>query len=330
MASAIRALRRLQIGKEAVRGTGLAATVKIPGDITYTEEIDKYFANYPRGVRAPVTKGGVAVRNGAMVRIEQDLSFEDALLIFYAGLNGAPTKAGIGPFEYTFDPGLAVIEAVDSLTVEYAEGDGAADHVAGEFNFGFVPRFSFNWAFNEIATCSWEIVGRKPTDGAVTGALSEHVGREEIPSNLFTVDMDDTWAGLGGTQLTSVVRSGTLEIETGLTPKATIDGRTTLDMIGINSGEMTGRLSLVVELDAVWETERAHWRANDLRFIRLSAISGTKLFRVDLACKYTSPPAFTDSGDGHTLMTMEAELEYDPTGTMALETKVDIDTEIYA
>ncbi len=329
MATSLRALRRLQVGLEAALGTPVPATSKIPGDITFTEELDKYYANYPRGVRAPVTKGGIPVRKGAMVRVEQDLSFEDLLVPLQAGLGGK-VRTGLGPYVYTFTPALGAVTDVEGFTVEYAEGDGVADHVTTEFSHAFCPRMSFNWAFNEIATCSWELVGRVASDAAVTAALTEHTDREEIESNSLSVFLNDSWATLGNSQLLTIVRSGTLEIETGLTPKSTIDGRSDLDLTGINSGELTGRLSLVGELDATWETERAHWRSNDLRFIQLSVTSGTKVLTLSLACKFTSPPAFTDSGDGHTLMTMEAEIEYDPTGARAVEAVVTVDSALYA
>lgn len=162
------------------------------------------------------------------------------------------------------------------------------------------------------------LFGRAEQSSTMTAALTPVTGRSPIASNLFKLWIDDTWAGLGTTQKTAFLRAADLSITTGLQPDYTLDGRTDLDFTQIMAQMLTGTLSLTAEHNGDAATEIGKWRSGALRFVRLAATDGAKIVQFNAAMKYASPPSFSQDA-GIELVTLDLELEYDPTGARAFE-----------
>ena len=315
MATAIYPLRKFQAGFETTPGTAVAATAQLVGAASYTPEIEREFEAFPRGVRAPVTGGGIAKSKGSLFSFSGNLSYEEILYPLASGLK-APAISGIGPYVHLFDQSLTTIVAPKALTLEYVIEDGTTKHFQREAAYCTTRSFEVGIAFNELATVSFELFGRAEQTSTMTAALTPVTGRKLIPSNLFTIAIDDTWAGLGGTAKSTLIRAATLKITTGLEPDYTLDGRTDLDFTGLRYGMVDGALSMTLEHNADAATEIDKWRTGALRFVRLKATDGTKIVQFDMAAKYLSPPSFSEDA-GIEIATMELGLEYDATGAKA-------------
>lgn len=331
MATAIRPLQRFQIGIETTPGTPVAATVKIPGDHTWTHNRERYFANFPRGVRAPVTQGGKPIAAGLVHQVNTDLSYEDILYPLTSGILGLKGgSTGAGPYVHTFTPVLTGDPAVDTLTLEYVESDGAANHVGMEADYAFCTQFGLQLTYDQIAMLNYQLAAHEPADASPTADPGESADREEIASNDFSLYIDTTGAGIGSTQVSSIIRSLSLDVDTGLRPRRTIDG--TLNHTGIRWGSITGRASMTFEMDAVAagliNAYEAAFKSNK-RFIRLSSGSGTKALQFDFCLKLISAPQYAEF-EGDVIVTLDGELEYDATWAKVFEAIVTTDTDLIA
>ena len=324
MAAAAYPLRKVQVGHEAVNGTLVVATQQLVGDFTLAEQIDRHFEENPRGVFVPVTAGGIDLRKGALLTGDQELTYEEIMYPLQAGLlkDAVPADlGGPGPYAWTFTPDWATINALNALTFEYVIDDGSTQHYEREFGFAICRSFGIDFAFNEIARLRTEYFGRATQTSTFTAALTPLTGRSPVASNLLTVAIDDSWANLGNTQKSVLVRSATFDVVTGREPDYTLDGRTDLDMVGIRTARAGATLSLVMEHSADAATEIGKWRSGAQRYVQLSVTDGTKIILIDLSCKYMSEPAFTQDEDVE-IATMELGLEWDATASEALDITV--------
>jgi len=249
---------------------------------------------------------------------------------------------------HTFTPVLTGNPGIQTATAEYAMSDGTATAfpfpgatgfpLTAQSAYLFSTGFDITWAFNAIATAQYRYSGRAAAfaPAAVpTPALTVMTGRERIPSNLVRLSMDPTWAGLGTTTLTGVVRSGKLTFVSGIEPDYTTDGRAALDFTQLRWGmDRFFTLQLVLEMDATSAAEIKAWVAQNagggaispnaaaggnvaLRFLRFEVTSPNVLgasarrIRIDNSMIYTKEPVFTQQGRAE-IVTMELKSEYDP------------------
>ena len=328
MATAIYGLRKLQLGFEASAGNIVAATQKLVGAGFLMPEIEEEQEDFPRGVRA-IVDSSIDLRKGVVLTHEGNLTYEEILYPLLTGLDDDAVPAdlgGPGPYAWTMIPVVTGPATPKSVSAEFVVEDGSTDFYEREAAFLLTRSFEIGLAANAPATLSFEMFGRVEATSTKTGALTPITGREVIPSNLFKVYIDDTWAGLGGTQKSGLVREATLGVVTGLEPDHSLDGRADLDHTGFRSGEIAGTFSFTMQHNADAATEVSKWRDSSLRFIRLIADNGLagaaqKIVLIDIAAKYMSMPEFSQE-DSLELLTAEMELRYDPTGARIIETVI--------
>lgn len=326
MATAIYPLNKIQLGIESTKGTLVAATDVIRCDGELIEEQGFYRSQYPQGVRAMAGNLGVLVSKGYTLNVETELTSEEPLWPFETGIIGGISPSGGGNAKtWVYTPELTTgIPTIKTATVEGIRSDGSTNHFAREFGYAMTRSMRFEWAFNEVAKFGWSMFGRASQTSTPTGSLTEYATRKELVSNLLFVYLDTSWAGLGGTQLTGIVRNVTLEVTTGYEPDYTLDGRSDLDLTLHKVGLLTGRLSMLLELDSVGAARFTSYRSNTGQFIRLKntgdAISGggNRTVQIDGAYRWVSPPAMSNDGE-QMLVACELEAYYDPTGTKTME-----------
>lgn len=353
---AIYGLRLLQKGKEATPGTPVAATWQIVGDSVMTPTISRYMSDYPRGVRVPVTGGGTPIGTGCTIVTNTDLSYEEIMYPLMTGMaTGTVTGAGADK-TWTFTPILTGNPTVLTTTSEFALSDGSATAfgfpgatgfpVTMQAPYTFSGGFDITFAFNAITQATYRDIARFPTLAVTpTAALTVLTGRERVPANLWKVYLDTTFAGIGSTQLTGVIRSGKYTFVPGIEPDYTLDGRANLDFTQIRYGmDAYATLQLVMEMDATSAAEIKAWNAQNagggalvpnsasggnvaLRFIRLEATSPNTLgssarrIRLDGAYVYTKEPAFSQQNKSE-LVTLELKTEYDPVSAKSFQAAI--------
>ncbi|HXG36520.1 MAG TPA: hypothetical protein VNL15_06100 [Dehalococcoidia bacterium] len=325
MATSIVPFNKLQVGIESVKGTLVAATRVINGEHRFSEEQDFYRSANAIGVRANVGGAGVITRKGCMLEVASELTAEEILWPLLTGIRGAVTPTGAGADKtWTFTPQLTTaVLTIDSATLEFVRADGVTNHYYGEAGYGMTSSFKIDWAFNEVAKLAWSMFARARQTGTPTAALSPYASREELVSPLLAVYQDTTWAGLGTTQLTGIIRSASFECTTGLAPDYTLDARADKDMVQHKVSSLKATLSLVMEFDATAASRFANYRANDIVFIRLKNTgsvvgAANKTVQIDGAYRFTATPEFSADGE-QVLMTASLESVYDSTSTKTLE-----------
>lgn len=328
MATALYPLRRVQFGIESTAGTLVAATQQMIGEGVYVPEIDREFEEFPRGVRAPVTGGGFAIRRGGRFTFTTNLDYSNAIYFFGAGLLHDAAPTGTGPYTWSYDPNLTAVPASTILpvTLEFAISDGSTVHYQREAGYGVLRSFEITLAFNQPAKVTYEMFFRAEQTSTVTGALTPLAGREQIPSNLFKVFMDNSGGTIGTTQKSTTVREATLNVVTGMEPSYTLDGRADLDFTHISPGMLNATLALTMEHAANAATEIGIWRTGGVQLVRLKADNGAattanRQFQIDLAAKYMEPPAFSQDTMME-IVTMNMGLEYDSTWGYALRAQL--------
>jgi len=268
MPTALQALRRLQLGKETTPGTVAQATVAIPASWEQDEQVNVGKLKGVTGYRIAPANGPIVGR-GFGLAVETELTAEEILWPLLTGL-ASVTPSGSGPaYTWTFAPSLGGHAQVATATAECIKTDGAANHYVAIVPYCFTTKFSIEWNATDLAALKWEMAGRARQNGAPTASINPYASREPLVGGLAKVYLDSSWASLGTTQLSGVVRSGTLEVNTGLVPVQTVDGRADLDFAKHSSGELSASLELVLELDAVGSAQYQRYRDNGTAFIRV-------------------------------------------------------------
>lgn len=323
-AVAIKPFELVQAGREATKGTLVPATRKLVGNGLLKEVVERYFSEYPRGVRASVGDYGSVVMQGVEFEMETELTDNEVLWPLLLGIRGNVTPAGAGADRtWTFTPQLTAEPTIDTATLEFALSDGTTNHIYREAGYCMCSGFEMEWAFNQVAKLRWRGFGRARQTGSPTAALTPYSTREPLVSALTTVYIDATGAGIGGTAVAAIVRSAKHTCETGFTPDWTLDGRADKDMVSHKWGSLKGGLQLVLELNATAATEYANWRAGTKRFIRVkntgSTIgAGNRTVQVDGCYRLRSEPSVSYDGE-YAVLTFDFEAVYDSTWTKILE-----------
>ena len=316
----LRPLSGIQVGLEAAGapGTAVAATVELPFESGgYTPMRTRKLLEEPRGVLADYDD--VLVRQASAVTITQSLDFTHALLALLCGIQaetGTQVTGSATDYEWEFVARQANPQPVRTATFEVFQGDGTVQDYTGEFPYGICTEFTINIpAGEEICTIDSTWVGRAEAIAAPTTGLSLIAAREIIPASLFSVSLDDTWAGLGAGALGGDVRSATLQVNTGITPRYNKAGRAALDMTGIYRGRITGSLQLDMDVDAPSAAIIAAWRSGDRRYARLRA-AGTsdRYFQADSSLRFLADPEILSADGDHSTVALSGMLRVDPTG----------------
>ena len=315
MAIGLTALQRIAAGEEATAGVAIAPSRLLPHIIgtSFTEEIERQRLDEARGVLAYVDD--VVVRRGSMLELQQEFDWDHALLAFLCGLAdvaGVPTSAST-PYVYTMAANPTAPTAKSSATFEVLQSDGTTDHIRRQFSHARPTQIGLEWEQNATTkiTTTWmgtvPVAGTKPTIAATTLA-----SRRVVPVALWTVEIDDSWTALG-TNVATNVRGMSWSLTTGQVPSYHFRGRTGLDLDGWYNGRLDGTVTLTFDVDAAAAAEIAHWRAGDLRYVRLSAtngLSGAALRQVDIdqAVRIVSPPDLLASDGEQATVALEGQL----------------------
>ncbi len=320
---AIEAGTIFQIGKETTRGTAVAATNRLIG---VNLSIDPGTT-----IRRSAHAGGTLVRRGptaitrkfAQIKATGVLSFEQILYYLYMGVKGNVTPTGAGPYTYTFDPNETSDPEPATFTIERrltdVEGTPGNDDI--EVEYCFARSLTVRGAEGEDA--AWEfdadIVGRQVTSTTLTPAIAVP-SVEEILFAKTQLYIDDTWAGLGGTEVTGAqLLDFSLTFATGLSPHFGADGNLYFNrytMAGPPGREHGATLDLTLLCDTRMATERTKAQAKATRFVRLKATgSSSRQVTLDMAVEHESGDiASVDARDGLHIVSMHLVPVYDATG----------------
>jgi len=303
MASGLKALRQLQIGKESTKGTAVAATAVLLGQLSMKESPTIYRPPEHRGQLAEFSRS-VKVANLAELTYEGDATFEQILYLLHMGVAGnvSPTGPGTdGEYTWTFTPAMTSAGTFDSFTIEYGD-----DVQAWETEYCMAREIELSGAMNEVLKVRADIFGRKMTAASFTGGLSAP-SVESIPFQGFKLYIDDESGTIGSTEKSNTLISARYRITTGLVPARYGSG--SLDFTSYIEQFKNVELEMTFAFNSGAETERTKFDGETMRLVRLEAegsvIGGStkKKLTLDFCGIYTDFGTL-DERDGEDVVTV--------------------------
>lgn len=341
MAYGIKPFRKIQIGKESTPGTLVAATEILFGEVTiHSSDAVYHTPDQDRGTLAKIVE--LPFQTAKDVELEFTGSLYDRLMIIIASNSirgnvtavspGAPTPL---QYDWTFEPALGALntpdmtDGIEALTWEF--GDNTQEN---EMGYGVTVKFEIEGEVgaeeDAIVTVTWNFFGKEVVDSTFTGALTDPIARY-FPSNVAKFYMDTSYAGLGGTQKTGVLKAWKYTFETGFSKRWAADG--TYYFSGINEEKKAPELELTYWRESTfYAAELAKFRASPktILFPRIAMYSNVEMdsgqanlpyIFLDGAFIYTEWPEL-DEEDGTSFVTVKAMGVKDPTSGKMMTVKV--------
>lgn len=311
----VKALRKIQLGDEAVAGTAVAASAIWRGEGVLEDTREVVHVPEDVGYLSGYNRTYIPMYGGRISFSDTPATFEQLPYILSAGVQSviAGTADGVGSgyiYEYSFSTTSA--NAVKTYTIE--AGD---DQQAEEMEYSFVEAFSLSGNGGEAVMMSADWVGRQVTNTTYTGALSL-ASVEEILFNKGVLSIDAATDTIGSTAISGSLLGFQLDVVTGWKVKHTADGNLYFNFNWQDRPEVM--LQLTFEHDSNAVTEKTAWRNETAQQIRLDFTGSTfaatgdvydnKTLRIDLAGKWQDFDVLGDQ-DGNDILTGTFKAEYD-------------------
>lgn len=214
---------KVQYGLEAYasKGTPVAATDKFLGTFSVPEDIAPVYPDYNLSKRAKSNGSHILQYLADGISLNAENGYFQALpMMLSTTLLGAitPTETTGGQLDYVwaFAPSLTSdAETLDAITIEMGDDDQAF-----EIEYCIGRSFNVKGALGGNSPCSltWEGFGRQVTETTFTSIATNPIVEPIVP-NLARLYIDTTWAGLGGTEKTGILRDFDFTLMNGAHPK---------------------------------------------------------------------------------------------------------------
>lgn len=333
---AVGKLRRLQIGRESVAGTPVAATDRLLGQLRVTDMASKQVPERDYGLLSDRVEPSVETTLMGGVNLDTDLSFEQILHVLsssIAEVAGAEVTPAQGDYQYVYTPSETVLPTLKTYTFEYVETDGASNIVELQGAYGICDQFTIAGAQGEALStlrAHWNCNGLADNPATADPGLPT---RTLVPGNVWTVKLATTFAGLGAAGiLTAEVVDFEFVYNSGVLPKFRQEGSQDYEAHRVK--EHGAQLSLTLDVGAIAEAERATLFRTpaagnvDRQYIRVEGQgsqigTGTNYaVQIDLCAELSEQPELGDDEDGQSILPLTYNGIYDPTGTKMLTISV--------
>jgi hypothetical protein len=322
----IKALTRIEIGKETTAGTAVAADVLLQAEGTMKDAQVRKFPVEGSEFMLPTARSYIS-KEGVEIKIDDSPATTEILPhILGMGIVGGVTAAddGVGSdhiYIYPF-PTNAAPTAPDPYTIE-----GGDDQEAGEAEYCFATRWALKWAAGEELMMGADIVGRKWTDAEFTGTNPGVSLHQLTTAKLYVNDSGAT--GIY-TQKTQTFMG--FEVEGGgWTPVYTGDGAITYTFPKYVGGKDKNEIKGVItyEHDTIGEAELNKARTGAIRLVKVVfegdavTTAGTLYTKhsviFDAAIQYTDVPELKDE-DGNNTVALPFRVVYSAVDDTAITT----------
>lgn len=327
MANGVKALRKIQLGKESggAPGTPVAATTVWRGMGLLEDQREIKHVDEEVGIALPTTRAYVP-KLGAQITFDPiEATFQQLPYIFEAGVSiETPTQDGAGSdYIYAYAMPATAQNTIETYTIE-----GGDNQLAQEVDYCFVESFKISGNAGEgvMMEATWR--GRDVVDTTFTGALSVPtlVAGDHIVFGGSNLYIDAVGGTIGTTEIASTLLSFELDVTTGLKAKWTNLGND-FDFVYFDRGSFSATLKLVYEHNAAADAQRDLYEVATPRLIRLKftgpavGTPGTtysnKTFIINAAGIYTAMP-YGDV-DGNATVEAEMQIGHDLTASQGLD-----------
>lgn len=260
----VKALRKIQMGKETTAGTAVAATTVWRGLGTIEDTREVVHADEDVGILMGTDRAYIPVLGGAIEFEEVEATYEQIMHIFEAGIKkvGTPvTDTGGSGKIYTYPFPTTSQNTVQTYTIE--AGD---DEQAEEMEYSFVEKFTISGAPKEAVKISADWVGRQVTTTTYTGSISTPDVEEILFGDaiLSIGSGSSTW--YNAPEITNTLLGFNLEVTTGRQGVFTGDNKYFTFDKGVQP-EVT--LEVTFEHNSAALNMKEFWRAKASTVVRL-------------------------------------------------------------
>jgi hypothetical protein len=320
---AVEDLRLHQWGKEAARGTLVAATSKIAiegMDFEPLDSVDRPDLAKGLAIRTPGNE--TVITRGTRISVPETDLIYDQIHNFLSSLKGGVTPTGANPYTWTFAPSLTADPAPDSWTLERRLSDGT-NNVDNRWGYCLFSELKFSYQLDRPLRFSAQGFARRVQPGPITAALA--LPTIEIPpSPLAQAWIDSTWAALGTTLVSTQILKADVTIHTGLMPKLALDGRADLDFStyifnGKERGIDVEMTAMVQAAGGQYATEKTAAEAQTLRAMRLKVLgTSSREMTFDMLLKHVAGSVFkVDEEDGQDIVQFKLQESNDATNWLS-------------
>lgn len=322
---AIKALRKLQLGRETTAGTAVAAsTIYRVENALLKDDRVVVFPGEDVGNMGGLNRSYTAFLGGSLSMPDHPATFEQILHIFEAGIKtvatGSADTSGSGKI-YSYPVSTTSANTIKTYTLE-----GGDDQQAEEMEYCFVKSFTLSGGPREAVMLGAEWEGRQVTTcNFTTGQTAPTV--EEILFSNGSIAINTVAEVVGATVKSNTLMGFNLNVNTGYQSVPAAQGTSSVfAFVKQVKPEIT--LNVTFEHDATSVAEKAAWRAGTPRQLRLRFIgtalttSGTtysnKELIVDLAGKWESFDVIGEQ-DGNDIVSGTFRAGYDSTAALFAE-----------
>jgi len=259
----VKALRRLQLGRETTAGTPVAATTIWRGTGVIEDQRETVFVAEDIGYLSGVDRSYQPKLLGALALESVPATFEQLPHLLEMGVKAVGTGAADGAGSdkiYAYPLPTTAANTLKTYTIE-----GGDDQEAEEMEYCFAPDLTLEGKAGEAVMMSATIQGRQVIVSAFTALALTTV--EEILFSKGKLYIDLVSGTLGTTQKSNTLLDMSLKLATGWIPVWTADGQLYFTFVKSTPPEVV--LSLTFEHDGTAAAEKVNWRAQTPRLIQL-------------------------------------------------------------
>lgn len=312
----IKALRKIQLGREITPGTAVAATTLFRGMGSMADDREATFVEEQVGMLVRPHRSHISKFLGAISFESTPATFQQFQHFCEAGIASvAPANDGVGSGKiYTYPFPTTSLPTLKTYTIEAGNNQQAE-----EMEYSYCKAFALEGSGGEALMMSGDWEGRQVTNAAFTGAIAVPTV-EDILFSKGKVYINNVSSAFGTTLVSNSILSMAFNYASGIIPKFTADGQLYFSFAQMTQPEIT--LDITFEHDANAVAEKTAWRAQTPRAIQLKfegsglTTPGTtySLYTLilNLAGKWETFEPISDT-DGNDTVTGKFRVGYDST-----------------
>ena len=318
-----RSTRFIQLGREnTAAGTAVSCTTVWAGEANKFENLAvPVFPVEDAGLLAPLARSHVPKFGGRLTPPPAVATFEQINHIFEAGIETDTPAADGSGYIYEYNLPTTAANTIKTYTIE--AGDATQ---CDEVEYCFVSEFKLAGTADQALTMQPTWIGRQLTDATKTASQVVPAVRESILVGKGTVYINDTFASLGVTAVSSTIIGINMAVTTGISAHFTADNGQ-LYFTDVNQNPASGSIDVTMEYNATGLAEELKYLADTGRFIRFQfngtalgtagSTYTTKALRIDCYGKWESFSQLDESPEGNDIVTGKLRLLYDGTNIFA-------------
>ena len=246
MASGLRALRKILVGKEAndARGTAVTPTAFLVGTLGFRENLELFMPDeYETGRLASYERSQIIAKE-ASLPFEADANYEQLQYLLEMAIKQTSTGNGrataSGRTTWTYAPSYTGSNNPSSFTFEYGDD-------VGQFRSTYVScrNLELSGQVGDVVKVNADLFGRAVEKlNAFSASNVAPPDRESIKMGNSELYIDDTWAAVGTTKKVSTLIDFSYKFATGFNPMRYSDNR--LDFSDITEAKRHVELEMTV------------------------------------------------------------------------------------